>query len=164
MNANDPLETNLREISWRRKLTPAEEAELRAWLAKHPEAEGVWQAEAKLNEILSGLPDAPVSTNFTARVLDAVGRVEAAEAQRRETRWSWRSFLPKAAVATVVVTASLLGYRGHQIRQRAEMGRSVTAVTGVASAPGPDILADFDAIAQMPQTGFDENLLTLMQQ
>ena len=39
---NDPTYTRLRELSWQRKLTPAEAAELRAWLEAHPEARADW--------------------------------------------------------------------------------------------------------------------------
>src|ERR1035437_9606030 len=35
---NDPIYNHLRELGWRRKLTGAEEAQLRAWLAARPEA------------------------------------------------------------------------------------------------------------------------------
>ena len=60
----------LREASWRRKLTPEEEQQLRLWLAAHPEAEAEWEAETALNEKLAALPEVPVSSNFTARVLE----------------------------------------------------------------------------------------------
>jgi anti-sigma factor RsiW len=164
MNANDPFEAKLREISWRRKLTPAEEAELRAWLAAHPEARADWEDDGKLTALLSRLPGAPVPTNFTARVLEAVEREEAADTRRRDAKWSWRSFLPKAAVAAVVLTAGLLGYQGHVSKQHARMARSVQTVSGVASVPGPDILADFDAISQLtPPSGYDQDILDLMQ-
>ena len=59
---NDPLYHRLRELSWRRKLTDSEEAELRAWLAAHPEAQAGWEVEAELNQALGRLPDAPVSS------------------------------------------------------------------------------------------------------
>src|SRR3954465_6935027 len=114
MNPNDPLETRLREISWRRKLTPAEEGELRAWLAAHPEARAAWAAERELNEFLAGMPEAPVSSNFTARVLHAVEREAAAEARRLNPKWSWRSFLPKTAVAAVALMAGVFAYQGYQ--------------------------------------------------
>ena len=110
---NDPIYNRLRELSWRRKLTAAEAAELQAWLAAHPEARADWEAEAGLNEALGRLPDAPVPSNFTARVLQAVEREAAAELRRRRTwqvwlRWRW---LPKAAVAAVVLGAGLVSYQ-----------------------------------------------------
>ena len=84
---NDPIYNRLRELSWRRELTAAEEAELRAWLAAHPEAQADWEAEAGLNEALRQLPDAPVPSNFTARVLQAVEREAALRERRRGARW-----------------------------------------------------------------------------
>jgi hypothetical protein len=37
----DPVYNRLRELSWRRPLTENEQAELRAWVAAHPEAQAV---------------------------------------------------------------------------------------------------------------------------
>src|SRR5262245_543785 len=103
---NDPLK--LQEAGWRRKLTPAEEAELQAWLAKHPEAQADWKAEVGLNEGLRGLPDAPMPSNFTARVLQAVEREEAA-AGRPALTWksTWNWLLPKAAFVAAVFGVAL---------------------------------------------------------
>jgi len=105
---NDPIYNHLRELSWRRKLTSAEEAELRTWLATHPEAQTDWQAEAGLNAGLGRLRDAPVPSNFTARVLQAVEREAVAELRRPQGNWLtwlWLRWLPKAAFAAVVVGA-----------------------------------------------------------
>ena len=59
---------NLRESLWRRKLSPAE----RAGLRPQPELE----VEARLTDVLRKIPDSPVPSNFTARLLDAVERTE----------------------------------------------------------------------------------------
>ena len=83
---NDPIFERWRERSWRRKLTSAEQAELRAWLAAHPEAQAEWEAEMALNDVLDQLPDAPVASNFTARAVAAVER-EKAEIYRLGLRW-----------------------------------------------------------------------------
>src|SRR5438105_13622263 len=77
--ANDPLYNHLREINWRRKLSAAEARQMRQWLEGHPEAHADWEAELALGEGLGRLPDAPVPSNFTARVLQAVGREQAVE-------------------------------------------------------------------------------------
>ena len=145
---NDPLPNPIRELAWRRKLSPEQEAELRAWLAAHPEAHDEWEADSAVTEGLARLPDAPVSSNFTARVLQAV-EAEAGTRQRtgggaawREVA-SWRKWLPRAAVAGVVVGAVLLGVRHHQ---RAEYARSVVMLSNIASLPGPGVLENFDAI------------------
>src|SRR5215510_827474 len=64
----------LLEKRWREKLTPAEEARVRTWLAQNPESKADWDLESQLSEALDKLPDVPVPSNFTARVLQAIER------------------------------------------------------------------------------------------
>src|SRR4051794_15470368 len=112
---------SLREKSWRRKLTAAEEASLRAWLTEHPEAQADWELESSLTAALDKLPDAPVPSNFTARVMQALAREDAAAVRRPSTnrlRWFLRSLLPKAAVAAVIFGAGVLTYHEHKVAQR----------------------------------------------
>lgn len=160
MNHN-PRYNDLRELSWRRKLTDAEERELRALLATDTAARSDWEAEAELNDVLLRLPDAPVASNFTARVLRAVER----ETDTTRTRgWSlWRylpRWVPKAALAGC---ALLLGVFGYQRHQKMETARSVARISEVASLPEPELLRDFDAIRQLGQTPApDEELLALL--
>jgi len=47
---------------------------LREWLAAHPEAQESLDLETGLTEALRKVPDVPVASNFTARVLQAVER------------------------------------------------------------------------------------------
>src|ERR1035441_868191 len=86
---DDPNYNRLLELSWRRKLTDAEEAQLRALLESRPEAQADWDAEATLNAVLGRLPDAPVPSNFTARVLQTVEREAAAELRQGERKWQF---------------------------------------------------------------------------
>jgi anti-sigma factor RsiW len=164
MNESD--HNPLREKSWR-KLTPAEAAELEAWLAKHPEAQAEWEAELRLTEATSCLPDAPVSSNFTAQVLQAVER-ESAAGRRRTPLWKWslRLLLPRVAVASVVLAAGLLTYHEHTVAERRAELQSVKIVSSVPSSlTKPEILQDFETIRKMgsTSTGPDQELLTLMQ-
>jgi hypothetical protein len=164
---NDPIYNHLREESWRRKLTNAEEAELRTWLATHPEARADWQAEAGLNAGLGRLPDAPVPSNFTARVLQAVEREAAAELRRPQGNWLtwlWLRWLPGAALAAMVVGVGLLSFHQVQSAHRKKLVESVAAVSAVSSLPSPDILKDFDAIRALnPNPAPDEQLLVVLQ-
>jgi len=157
----DPVYNQLREQSWRRKLTDAEEAELRAWLAAHPELRADWEAEAGLSEILGRLPDAPVPTNFTARVLQAVERESAAASPARVRSWkSWRLLLPKAAMAAMAIGFGLLAYQHYQTEKRVELARNVAAVSDIVAASNPDVVRDFDPIRRLGQTPTpDEELL-----
>src|SRR5207244_6508374 len=109
---NDPVYDPLSEVSWRRKLTTSEELQLRAWLAAHPEAQADWEDEARLNEMLGLLPDAPVASNFTNRVLQAVEQAEVAELQESHgsrVGW-WRQLVTRAALAGLVGAVVTVSY------------------------------------------------------
>jgi anti-sigma factor RsiW len=164
---NDPIYNHLRELSWRRKLSPAEEAELRTWLAAHPEAEADWEAEAGLNAVLGRLPDAPVPSNFTARVLQAVEREAIADLRRSRGNWLIllrQRWMPRVAFAAVVVGAGLLSYHQVQAAHRKKLAESVATISAVSSLPSPEILRDFDAISALnPTPAPDEQLLMVLQ-
>lgn len=162
---NDPLDNSLCELGWRRKLTAAEEAELRVWLTAHPEALADWESEAHLTEALGLLPNVPVASNFTARVLQAVEREAAAEARRGRAKWMarlWRlGWLPRIAAVAFFLGTGLLSYRHFQ---RVEMVRSMEVVARAAPLPSPQVLEDFDAIRAMGSAPApDEELLALLQ-
>jgi anti-sigma factor RsiW len=163
---NDPFYQELREMAWRRKLTAEEEARLSEWLAAHAEAQADWDAESALNEALAALPSVPVATNFTTRVLASAKREAAGQQQGGRSLhpvW-WLGWLPKAAVAAVVLAAGLLSYSHLQSARRAEWAQSLATVSQVGSLPGPDVLKDFDAVAALSASpAADEELLKLMQ-
>jgi hypothetical protein len=162
----DPFYEKLREISWRRKLNSAEERELREWLAAHPEVQDTLELETGLTEALGKLPDVPVASNFTARVLQAVERDGKAQARAQKSEWKmWRRlprWLPKVASATVVVTAGLLAYV-HNNNVEAMQQAAVKRVAGIP-LPNPEILTNFEAIRMVSATPApDEQLLALFE-
>jgi hypothetical protein len=165
--SDDPIYNRLRELSWRRQLTGPEQAELRAWLSAHPEAQDYWEAEAGLNAGLSRLPGAPVPGNFTARVLQAVEQEAAAELRRRDGKWltwPWRRWLPRVAFAVVVLGTGFVSYQKVEAANRRKLAESVAVVSTVSSLPSPDILKDFDAIQALNSTPPpDEELLVVFQ-
>jgi anti-sigma factor RsiW len=164
---NDPISDQLRELSWRRQLTGAEEEQVRAWLAAHPEARADWEVEAGLNAALSRLPDVPVPSNFTARVVQAAEREAAAG--RRQPGWKWGDllrlrWLPRMALTASVASAVLVSCLVVQDAQRKRLGVSVAVVSTVPALPSPDILKDYDAIrAANPTVTADEKLLAVLQ-
>jgi hypothetical protein len=164
---NDPIYNNLRELSWRRKLTGAEEAQLRAWLATCPEAQADWDTEGGLNAALGRLPDVPVPSNFTARVLQRVESEAAAELRQGEQKrqfWRRRRWLPRLAFGAIVLATGVVSYHQFQAARFAEYAHSVAAVSNVSSLPGLEILKDFDAIRASNPTSFpDEQLLAVLQ-
>ena len=159
----DPVYRRLRESSWRRPLTESEQAELRAWLAAHPETQAEWEVETNLSAILQQLPDAPVPSNFTARVLQVVEREATGAARRPGFRWArrWRVFLPRAAAAAVLMGVGWFAYHRHTLSREAEV---VGIVAAVREVPRPELLEDFEAIRRLgPTPGPDEELLALLQ-
>ena len=164
---NDPIYNRLRELSWRRPLTAPEQAELRAWLAAHPDAQADWAIEAGLNHALGRLPDVPVPSNFTARVLQAAQREAAAELHRPAVHWlAWPRlrWLPRVAFGAIVVSAGLVTYHQVQATHRKNLVKSVATVSAVSSLPSPEILRDFDAIRALNAAPApDEQLLAVLQ-
>src|SRR3954463_8396497 len=120
---NDPVYQLLREQSWRRRLTEAEEIRLRDHLATHPEAQKDWELETGLNQIFEQLPDVPVASNFTNNVLRAVEQELAAQDRAKSRRWHfrWTSWISKTAVATVAFSSCLFFYHQHQVNARHAM-------------------------------------------
>lgn len=118
----------------------------------------------KLRELLSRLPDAPVASNFTARVLQAVEL----EKSRRAGKWNfifnWHAFLPRAAIATVAILFAGLTLQHHELTaHRAAFARNV-ALVAETPMPSVDALKNFDAIRRMSQPAHaDEELLALLQ-
>jgi len=166
--ATDPLENPFRELNWRRKLTAAEKAQLQSWFAEHPEARADWEAEAALTDALARVPDAPLASNFTARVTQAAER-EMAWAARQPERavgfWRlWTRWLPGAAGAALAIGLGVLSYQRACEARRVELARSVETISEVATLPNPQVLEDFDAIHAMSQRPTaDEELLRVLQ-
>jgi anti-sigma factor RsiW len=149
---NDELYNELLEASWRRKLTVEEQAELRAYLAAHPEAQSEWEEEALLTQQLDRLPKAPLASNFTAQVMQKLD-LELAREHREQRGWHlsqwWRRALPR--FASVLLLAFLAGtgvfqYRKYERQQHTQMVDSVKQLTPVAAVLEPQIMQDFEAI------------------
>ncbi len=164
----DPVFEQLRESSWRRKLSAAEEAQLRCLLAANPELQAEWQTEAALNETLARLPVPPVPSNFTARVLQEVQR------QSRRSpggRWDWLHWrvrwLPRVAALVLVLGAGLMTYERelvHKQKIRAARLQSLMTVSELHPLANPEIIENFDAIRAMGRTvSADDELIRLLQ-
>jgi anti-sigma factor RsiW len=163
---DDLVYQRLREIGWRRELTEDERAELSAWLAAHPEVRNDWENEAALNELLARLPDTPVPSNFTARVLEAAERFDATSHGERAPRriWVWRVLVPRFTMVIVLIGAGLFAYQRHALAQRVELAKSVVIVAQVHALPSPPVLQDYEVIRRLlPTPPADKDLLALMQ-
>lgn len=159
----------LMEESWRRKLAPPEEAALKTYLATHFDARALWEEESGLNQSLAKLPDIPVSTNFTSRVLQAVER-DLAHAARSEggiVPWLKLNWLPRVAIVSLFAYAGFISVQQYSTAKRTEMARTeiardVAAVSSAAAFP-QEWLRDFDAINRLSQPPVDDELLAALQ-
>ena len=157
---NEPLQNQLRELAWRRKLTGAERAGLRA----QPEAQADLELESRLSEALARVPDAPMPSNFTARVLQAIEREEARGARTGSWSWHWRVLVPRVAMAVAVVGLAGLAYQHHEFDKRALLAKDVALLAKAQPLPSVEALKNFDAIQRMSQATprADDELLTLL--
>ena len=161
---NDSFQNRLREAGWRRPLTPAELEELQGWLSANPEAAADWEAVIALNHAMRRLPEAPVPTNFTARVLAKTAKSSTTPARALGLgRRLWLSFVPRMALAALVVAAGFGIYHRHQVAQRERIARDLATLSDVAAVSDPKIMQDFEAIQRLGQTPpADEELLALL--
>jgi hypothetical protein len=150
----------LRESLWRRKLSKAERSELRA----QPELE----LEARLTDALGQMPNLPVSSNFTARVLEAIELEEAQSARAAQSKgwhWNWHRLLPRVAVTAAILLFAGIGMQYHATGlQRAAMIKSLSTVASAQTVPSVEALNNFDTIQRMSQSGrADTELLVALQ-
>jgi hypothetical protein len=168
---NDPVFERFREISWRRALTDAEQAELEALLSAHPEFRAEWEEEMALSTSLTRLPEPAVPSNFTARVLQAVKRETAVESRPRATVSWWRVLAQKAGWVTGAAFAAIsvligVGIHERQIQKQHELAlaNSVTIISKVPVLPNAEVLANFETIRAMNQAPSpDDQLLALLE-
>lgn len=162
---NDPVYQRLREIGWRRELTQAEQAELRAWLAAHPQAAIEHEIEMALDDALVRLPDAPLPTNFTARVLQAVHREERPSTPRsRDWTWILRVLVPRTATAMLVLGVCGFAVHQYRVKQHVVIGDSLVTIATVPTMPSAQALEDFEAIQRLDSDpAADKELIALLQ-
>ncbi|MBU6402341.1 MAG: hypothetical protein KGS61_18645 [Verrucomicrobia bacterium] len=146
---NDWLEAGLRHPP-----TAEEERQWQAYLAAHPAERQAREEDLRLNQLLRQLPDAPLASNFTTRVLQALDRETA---RQGPTRWrpalaNWvgrLNWVAATALLALALTLGALAYQRHRRRVQSELARSLAAVTPVATLPTLEMLEHFDAIRRL---------------
>lgn len=169
---NDPVYDELIRLTLKRELTSEDTMRIEAGLAAHPEWRDRFDGEAVLGRALRALPDVPVSSNFTAIVMEAI-ELDARAAGRgiAGRRW-WIAWLrPSVGWGCAGVAAVVIGaYQYHAVRitRMAQDIRSVSHEMAALpkSLPGPEIFKDFDTIDHMRQVSVtsDDDLLKVLQQ
>jgi len=162
----DSVPQELTELAWRRSLTPEQQARLRQYLAARPQARRQWECEAALTRGLNRLPPAPVSSNFTALVLQAVQRAPARPAWRRQldfASWLPAGWRPRLALAATMVCLSFLTVREYQFIQHQRMARDLASVGRLATYQPVDWLQNFQTIEKLSRVQVaDDELLRVL--
>ena len=111
-------------------------------------------SEARLTTALAKLPQAPVPSNFTARVLAAV---DAEENRAARNGWRWPALFPRIAVATAVLVFAGVSIQRYEVySQRAALAKNVARVVVTQPLPSADALENLDAIQRLSQSGHAE--------
>ena len=149
-----------RESLWRQRPADVERAR---WDAR-PEIRSEWEREARLSEMLAKTPNFPVSSNFTARVMQEIEREDGRTARRRFFSWNWRALMPRLAITAAVLLCAGATFRQYELnRQRTQLAKNVVRIAESQSLPSVEVLDNFDAIQRMGQPAqADEELLALL--
>ena len=164
---NESIYHQLRETSWRRKLTPEEETRLQGWLAANPERQAEWEQEQMLSEQLRHLANAPLSSNFTSQVMQALDSELARQEREGKGRQSWLQWLqrlaPRLAPVSLALVVAITAFVYRNFEQEKRQTQTIeTLASAVTDVPPLEILEDFDAIDKLaPPT--DEDLLAALQ-
>jgi hypothetical protein len=153
-----PEQKGLADAVRQGRLTPGQEAQLRDYLACHPEERASWEDELSLNHLLRQMPNAPLSSNFTAQVMQRVVRENQHGAQARPgfwQRWVLGQWLPKLAGVAAVCCIGLLAYQHHEALARREVARTLAAM--VATGNSLDLFENFDAIERLNQAPLESD-------
>ncbi|HTI98599.1 MAG TPA: hypothetical protein VL527_06815 [Dongiaceae bacterium] len=126
------------------------------------------QQDARLDTLLRRLPDMPVASNFTARVLQSVEREAPAASDpllKLADLWifrpGWR-WLPYSAVVATALLMGVYSYRFHTQAARAALAQNMAAIAKVSPQLTAADLQDFNVICRLGQAP-DKDLLALMQ-
>jgi anti-sigma factor RsiW len=162
---NETEYRELMEASWRRRLTAAEEARLQAWLAAHPDEQARWESESSLTRLLEQLPDAPVASNFTARVLQAAQRESGRPAARPLLEVFRQWLMPRRATgvawAALAVCVTWFVFYQAESNTNARRANELAIISRAAVLSDPAVVEDFDAIRRLPYAE-DEELFAVL--
>jgi hypothetical protein len=163
---NEVRNDELLRLSLKPALTPDDETRLELFFAAHPEERLAWEEERALGRALQSLPDVPISSNFTALVMQAVELEEAREERLQSNRHRWlHGFWPRLGWTAVAALFAVLGAQQYRTANRNRLAHDVAFVSqDVTKLPSAEVLQDFDAIDELrrlPSASDDELLMAL---
>ena len=146
---HSPLNNDWLDEAARRRVGPEEAARWRRELASRPAEVRRLDEELALNEALDRSPAPRPSSNFTARVLDEIGRDPRRESflGRLFHRFGTvRLPLARLAFAGTAAVALVVGWHRFEARQNVLLARNAAEISEAVSVPGVAVLRDFEAV------------------
>lgn len=150
----------LKELAWKKALDAEEQAKLNEFIAQHPEYREDLELELALTRSLKNLPDAPVSSNFTARVMNSIAAEEPLSLSIPDYITNLvfqlsRTILPKLAAALALILLIGLSYFSYKEAQKARIAEKLVDLDRIAMIDGKssiltvDVFKDFDVIQKI---------------
>lgn len=165
----------LLDLRLQRALRPEEQSRLDELVSQHPEIRDHWDEEMRLSQLLNRLPDAPISSNFTARTLAAVKKESGpkrASGKRLLFGWLPIRWIQAATVSAAALTTAWILYSQKQSEGRAQLAGDLAQFSSAALAPDAekaefslDALMHYDVIARLESHPIvDDDLLAVLEQ
>jgi hypothetical protein len=136
-----------------RRLSPKDEAQWQISLIKQPETLARFEEEVGLNRLLHEVKEIPISSNFTARVMQLVEQEQRKQSTPVFLRF-WADYVAfswgrKLAFASVLLFLGFVSYQQYQLSARRELARSIVRVSNVL--PSADVIEGFGAMDGLRQ-------------
>lgn len=158
----------LLDSAWRRPLTAGELAEIQRWCAEHPDQKTEIELDLQAARCTQGLPNVAVPSNFMSQIWREIDRPvpsPSASSGHLPFLWNWRVWIPRFAVATLVIGGGMGAWQYRQTAQRTQVASGFQQVFQAASVPDPAMLKDFDSLRLVMETpgSLDVELLAALQ-
>jgi len=146
-------------LHWQRELSREETQDWQSYLSNHPEFASEWELDQQLLKGVHSLQDAPLSNNFTARLLRSVEGIQPDFTEKvrmggESGQTWWSRFWARPGIRVAGASALLLtGVSLWQWDPNAvNLVESITTITEAQTIPTVEELQDFDAIHGLAQS------------
>ena len=156
----DSAYDDLLATRWLRELQPDEQAKLEQLFASEPAYRTRWEEDMAIIEGLDGLPDVPVSSNFTSLVMQSLARrVDGTLADRSEAKtvrwWERFGFVPRIGIGFALLLAVFGSFLQYKEGESTQLVESLALVTESETVPSLEELQHFEAIQMLAQVPVD---------
>lgn len=157
---NELDRSDLLKLAVQRPLSSNELTRLRSLYGTEPDGMEAMELDLRVTQSISQLPNVPVSSNFTAQVLQRVERVEGGRRVKAGSGF-WgvlMRWVRPITVGSALAFVGVVGYLQYRTSARVEFAESVATLSTAAAVPPLELLQNFEAINQLSQVPRDEDV------